>query len=78
MNYTDNPHQFAAWLDLQRRQPGVAERLVPGIGIISTNAELTPAQTLEQLRLARERNPQGVIFYRLDTSLPNRLFPYLQ
>ena len=77
MNYTDNPHQFAAWLDLQARQPGVAERLVPGIGIISTNAELTPAQTLEQLRIARERNPQGVIFYRLDTSLPDRLFPYL-
>lgn len=78
MNYTDNPHQFAAWLDLQRRQPGVAERLVPGIGIISTNAELTPAETLKQLRLARERNPRGVIFYRLDTSLPDRLFPYLQ
>jgi uncharacterized lipoprotein YddW (UPF0748 family) len=77
MNYTDNPHQFASWLETQRRQPGVAERLVPGIGIISTNAELTPAQTLEQLCIAREINPQGVIFYRLDTSLPYRFFPYL-
>lgn len=78
MNYTDNPHQFLGWLDLQRAQPGVADRLVPGIGVISTNAELTPRQTLNQISLSRLREARGVMLYRLDTSQPERLFPYLR
>ena len=78
MNYTDNPYQFAGWLDRQLEQPGVAERLVPGIGVISTNAELTPAQVIEQIQLSRERNARGVVLYRLDTSLPDRLFRHLR
>jgi len=78
MNYTDNPHQFSGWLKLQARQPGVAERLVPGIGVISTNAELSPEETLDQLRRIRAANARGFMVYRLDTSLPERLFPYLR
>lgn len=77
MNYTDNPEQFAGWLDLQAAQPGVRERLIPGLGYISSNAELSPAQLLDQLTLVRERNLRGTVLYRLDTSLPSRLFPYL-
>jgi uncharacterized lipoprotein YddW (UPF0748 family) len=77
MNYTDNPDQFAGWLDLQRSQPGVAERLVPGIGLISTNAELTPMQLLDQLGRIRDRQLPGAVLYRLDASLPQRMFPYL-
>ena len=78
MNYTDNRDQFAGWLDLQRKQPGVAERLLPGIGLISTNAELTPLQLLDQLEEIRKRNLKGAVLYRLDSSLPNRTFPYLK
>lgn len=78
MNYTDNPDQLAGWLDLQRAQPGVAERLVPGLGLISTNAELGSAQLLEQLELARERRLPGAVIYRLDSSLPDRVFPFLK
>jgi|GEM_PF-2444391 len=78
MNYTDNPDQFAGWLDLQRAQPGVAERLLPGIGLISSNAELSPAQLLTQLHLVKDRNLPGAILYRLDSSLETRLFPYLK
>ena len=78
MNYTDNRDQFAGWLDLQRRQPGVAERLVPGIGLISTNAELSTSQLLDQMDMIRERNLPGAILYRLDTSLPKRVFPSLR
>ncbi|MEX2605981.1 MAG: family 10 glycosylhydrolase [Kiritimatiellia bacterium] len=77
MNYTDNPDQLAGWLDLQAAQPGVRERLIPGLGYISTNAELSPTQLLDQLSLVRERNLHGAILYRLDSSLPSRLFPYL-
>ena len=78
MNYTDNPDQFAGWLDLQRAQPGVEERLLPGIGLISSNAELTPAQLLQQLDLVKQRNLKGVVLYRLDASLETRLYPYLK
>lgn len=77
MNYTDNPDQLAGWLDLQAAQPGVRERLIPGLGLISSNAELGPAQLLDQLSLVRERNLPGAILYRLDSSLIPRLFPYL-
>mgnify|MGYP000091330167 CR=1 FL=1 len=78
MNYTDNPDQFAGWLDMQRSQPGVAERLLPGIGLISSNAELSPAEVLTQLDLIKERKLKGAILYRLDPSLETRLFPYLK
>ncbi|MDA3874791.1 MAG: family 10 glycosylhydrolase [Kiritimatiellae bacterium] len=77
MNYTDNPDQLAGWLDLQAAQPGVRERLIPGLGYISSNAELSPTQLLDQLTLIRERGLQGAILYRLDSSLVPRLFPYL-
>lgn len=77
MNYTDNPDQLAGWLDLQAAQPGVRERLIPGLGYISSNAELSPTQLLDQLTLIRERNLPGAILYRLDSSLAPRLFPYL-
>ncbi|MCH8511278.1 MAG: family 10 glycosylhydrolase [Kiritimatiellae bacterium] len=78
MNYTDNPYQFAGWLDRQRAQPGVAERLVPGIGVISTNSELDPGQVLQQIAISQSRGGKGVILYRLDTSQPERLFPFLR
>lgn len=78
MNYTHNPHQFEGWLDLQRAQPGVAERLLPGVGVISANAELGPADLLDQLHRIRARNLKGFVLYRLDASLPQRLFPYLK
>jgi uncharacterized lipoprotein YddW (UPF0748 family) len=78
MNYTDNPHQFDGWLDLQRRQPGMAGKLLPGIGLISTNAELNPVQLLEQFESLRERDLKGYVLYRLDSSLPQTLFPYLR
>lgn len=78
MNYTDNPHQFEGWLDLQRAQPGVAERLLPGVGLISGNAELGPVALLDQLRRIRERDMKGFVLYRLDSSLPRRIFPYLR
>ncbi|WFB35116.1 family 10 glycosylhydrolase [Kiritimatiellota bacterium B12222] len=77
MNYTDNPDQFAGWLDLQMAQPGVTQRLLPGIGLISSNAELTPVQVLHQLDLVAERKLNGAILYRMDSSLESRLFPYL-
>jgi len=77
MNYTDNPDQFAGWLDLQTAQPGVRERLIPGIGVISTNAELEPFSVLRQLGLIRDRDLPGAVLYRLDPSLRTRLFPYL-
>ncbi len=78
MNYTDNPYQFAGWLDRQRAQPGVAERLVPGIGAISTNSELDPGQVLRQIAISQNRGGKGVILYRLDSSQPERLFPFLR
>jgi uncharacterized lipoprotein YddW (UPF0748 family) len=78
MNYTDNPDQFAGWLDLQRAQPGVAKRLIPGIGLISSNAELSPVQLIEQLKLIEERKLPGALIYRLDSSLESRVFPFLK
>ncbi len=78
MNYTDNLHQFEGWMDLQRRQPGLAEKLVPGIGLISSNAELGPTDLLDQLQQIRKRNLKGFVLYRLDTALKDRTFPYLK
>jgi uncharacterized lipoprotein YddW (UPF0748 family) len=78
MNYSDNPAQVAGWLDLQRAQPGVASRLLPGLAFITTNAELSPVELLQQIELCRQRKTRGFILYRLDTSLPERLFPFLK
>ncbi|MDF3130198.1 family 10 glycosylhydrolase [Kiritimatiellaeota bacterium B1221] len=78
MNYTDNPDQFDGWLDLQRAQPGVSEKLLPGIGLISSNAELSPSQVLIQLDSVKARKLKGAVLYRLDPSLETRLFPYLK
>jgi uncharacterized lipoprotein YddW (UPF0748 family) len=77
MNYTDNPHQYEGWLDLQRRQPGLQNKLITGIGLISTNAELNPVQLLDQLNRTRERGLKGFVLFRLDSSLIDRVFPYL-
>ncbi len=78
MNYTDNPAQLEGWLTLQRAQPGVAARLVSGLGPITTNAELSPAQLLQQMETARRLGTRGYVLFRLDSSLPDRLFPYLR
>jgi len=78
MNYTDNLHQFEGWMDLQRRQPGLADKLVPGIGLISSNAELGPIDVLDQLQEIRKRNLKGFVLYRLDPALKDRTFPYLK
>ncbi|MGA0332444.1 MAG: hypothetical protein ACO3NW_00640, partial [Kiritimatiellia bacterium] len=58
--------------------PGVASRLLPGIGLISSNAELSPAELLQQLCLVRERKLPGALLYRLDSSLETRVYPYLK
>ena len=78
MNYTENPYQFEGWLDSQLALPGCRGKLVPGLGLISSSGELDPASLLQQMDISRQKQTPGVVLYRLDSSLPDRLFPMLE
>jgi uncharacterized lipoprotein YddW (UPF0748 family) len=78
MNYTQDPHQYSAWLDDQLALDGAEGRIIPGIGAISTECELAPDEIIEQIMAGRRRKLPGYVLFKLDHVLVDRAFPYLR
>ena len=55
-----------------------AGKIMPGIGVISTECELAPDQILQQIAEARRLNLPGYVLFKLDQVLIDRALPYLK
>ncbi|MGI6086961.1 MAG: hypothetical protein ACOYCD_03280 [Kiritimatiellia bacterium] len=69
MNYTANPGEFAAWTTAQIALPGAAGRVLPGIGVASSAARLTPPEMLSQIQDALSAGADGYAIYALNHGL---------
>lgn len=78
MNYTMNKFQLHEWLTQHRALPGVRDKLLCGVGLIATGAELSPVELRQQLGVCESLSPKGHVLYRLDTSQVKTLFPLLR
>ena len=77
MNYTDNPARFSEWLSVQNNMPSAYGKIYPGIGAVSNESELRPDQIIHQMNIARKKGNKGVVLFRLDRSLEERILPFL-
>jgi uncharacterized lipoprotein YddW (UPF0748 family) len=78
MNYTQNARQFEGWLDDQIAIEESPDRIMPGIGAISTECELTPDEIIHQISAVRRRKMPGYMIFKLDQVLVDRSLPYLR
>ncbi len=78
MNYTDDTATFVRWIREQQRGPAAGQRLIPGIGVASSEAPLTADQVLDQLLAARRLGVPGILFFALDLEFREHVLPLLQ
>jgi uncharacterized lipoprotein YddW (UPF0748 family) len=78
MNYTADPAQFARWLAEQAALDNADGRILPGLGLVSTECELAPDELLQQIAEVRRRKLPGYVVFRLDGVLMDRALPYLR
>jgi uncharacterized lipoprotein YddW (UPF0748 family) len=76
MDYTDSQNSFRSMVTLQMEYVGGRVPLCPGVGVASSNSNLTADQTIAQLLIARRLNADGFVLfvynnYLADTILPN-------
>ena len=77
MNYTDSTEGFRATTRLQVTVSGDARRLVPGIGVLSGESQLGPAETAAQVVAARELGAGGFVFFDLGPTLADDILPFM-
>ena len=77
MNYTNDPGQFGNWVRTQTNLSGAWKRILPGIGLISNEAELDVGDTIQQMQLARKLGCPGFVFFKLDHAPMEQVFPLL-
>ena len=78
MDYTESAAQFESFLR-QHASPSVnARRTIAGIGVTSSESNLSAAQVVEQIRLARKYGLAGQSLFDLDATLEQKILPALR
>ncbi len=78
MNYTEDLLNFRTVTREQLALPRARGRVYPGIGITSSDSQLTADQVIDQIRAARELGAEGYLLYQLSTTLRDEVLPALR
>jgi hypothetical protein len=77
MNYTENPHEFERWTRNQMQLRNAKGRILPGIGVNSSEAQLRSDQVIEQINIGRKLGATGYVLFKLDSPLVYKTLPLL-
>ena len=77
MNYTEDPAKLADWLGTQTADPGLATKIISGIGVTAAESRLGPLQVLDQIQAARRAKCRGFALFDLDETLRTAVLPVL-
>lgn len=77
MNYTADMRTFALLVGCQAKHRGCASRIVAGIGVTADESVLDARQVIGQIRLARKARLAGTALFSLNTTVEQRIFPWL-
>ena len=77
MDYTASGMEFRRLVSGQMALPNAAGRIIPGIGVTSTESQLTADLVVEQILITRESNCGGFVLFDLDPTLRDRILPLL-
>ena len=77
MSYVSNIEKFSELVRTQVGLPGSKGRVFPGIGVTADESRLTPAQTVEQILVARELGVSGWLLFTLNPVLHRETLPVL-
>ena len=78
MDYTESTSQFESFLRQHASRSVNARRTIAGIGVTSSESNLSAAQVIEQIRLARKYGLAGQSLFDLDTTLEQKILPALR
>jgi uncharacterized lipoprotein YddW (UPF0748 family) len=80
MNYTEDPARFQRYLELQMQAvgPGLAGRVLPGLGVTASESRLSAVQTIDQVVLARRAGAGGFALFALNPELAEGVLPALR
>lgn len=78
MDYTESISQFESFLRQHASRSVNARRTIAGIGVTSSESNLSAAQVVEQIRLARKYGLAGQSLFDLDTTLEQKVLPVLR
>lgn len=77
MNYTADSAEFRRLVEKQTALSGARGRIYPGIGVTSTESQLTADQVIEQILITREEGCPGFLLFDLDPTLRDKILPLL-
>jgi uncharacterized lipoprotein YddW (UPF0748 family) len=77
MNYMDSGAAFRRLVEKQVALPRAAGKIYPGLGVTSTESQLTPDLVIEQIQTAVQAGCPGVLLFDLDPTLREKVLPLL-
>ena len=77
MNYTADESNFRAITARQLRLPGARNRVVPGIGVMSSDSQLRADEVIAQINAARAVGATGFVLFDLSATLRTDILPIL-
>jgi len=78
MNYTADAGQFAKLTQNQLQLSGARGRIMPGIGVTSSESQLTPDQVIHQINELRRLGANGFVLFDLNHTLRAETLPMLR
>ena len=78
MDYTESASQFESFLRQHASRSVNARRTIAGIGVTASESNLSAAQVVEQIRLARKYGLAGQSLFDLDATLEQKVLPVLR
>ena len=78
MDYTESASQFESFLRQHASRSVNARRTIAGIGVTSSESNLSAAQVVEQVRLVRKYGLAGQSLFDLDATLEQKILPALK
>lgn len=78
MNYTVDTARFMHMTRSQLALPHTRNRLYPGIGVTSSESQLSPDQVIEQINALRELGAKGWVLFDLNNTLRMQTLPTLR
>ena len=78
MYYVSGLQTYAAMLKKHRLALGGVDHIIPGIGVTTSRSQLEPDEVVAQINAIRELGFPGMVFYQLDSTLRDVVFPLLR
>jgi len=77
MNYTADESNFRTITARQLRLPGARKRIMPGIGVMSSESQLRADEVIAQIKAARAVGATGFVLFDLSSTLRTDILPIL-